>query len=315
MARTDSKWMPLYIGEYLADTSHLTRAQHGSYLLLLMAYWRRGGPLPDNDTMLSQIAKCTPREWQNDKPILAELFKVGGGIWTQTKADKELAKAAANTKAKAEAGAKGAAKRWQTDGTAIDQPLANASQIDAPLPLPSPSPDGDSEAKASVRKSKPRRTRLANDWQPSPEDHACAVSEGLTADEIARDLAEWREYWHSGEPRDPLKTDWSRTYRKHVQQFAPGIIGRRPRENQPRRYGQSPQSFVATAAELLSELEADARLRGDGGGGMEAETDDAGSFGDDSFGGGFGPVIDGTCEPQRDYGSADEAAPANKNAA
>lgn len=55
-------WMPLYVGDYLGDTGHLTTTQHGAYLLLMMHYWRKG-ELPDDDRQLSKIAKLPLRTW------------------------------------------------------------------------------------------------------------------------------------------------------------------------------------------------------------------------------------------------------------
>jgi uncharacterized protein YdaU (DUF1376 family) len=81
-------WMPLYIGDYLADTMHLTCEQSGAYLHLIMHYWRAGS-LPDNDVALAQIARLSGKAWKAHKPIIAAFFGAG---WTHKRIDAERAK-------------------------------------------------------------------------------------------------------------------------------------------------------------------------------------------------------------------------------
>lgn len=83
--------MPLYIADYLRDTSHLRALESGAYLHLIMAYWANG-KLPNDDKQLATIAKVTDREWRSIKSTLAEFF---GPDWSSHKRiDKEIAHAA-----------------------------------------------------------------------------------------------------------------------------------------------------------------------------------------------------------------------------
>src|SRR5271169_1232817 len=79
-------WMPLYVGDYLGDTGHLTTAQHGAYLLLMMHYWRKG-ELPDCDRQLSKIAKLPLKTWCEYRPTLQDFFHSG---WRHKRIDSEL---------------------------------------------------------------------------------------------------------------------------------------------------------------------------------------------------------------------------------
>lgn len=49
-----TKFVPLYIRDYRADTGHLTLEQHGAYLLLLMEQWERGS-IANDDYALRKI--------------------------------------------------------------------------------------------------------------------------------------------------------------------------------------------------------------------------------------------------------------------
>lgn len=82
-------WMPLYIADYLKDTSNLRALESGAYLHLIMAYWTNG-TLPNDDRQLATIAKTTDQEWEWVKKVLAPYF---GPEWaTHKRIDAELAK-------------------------------------------------------------------------------------------------------------------------------------------------------------------------------------------------------------------------------
>jgi uncharacterized protein YdaU (DUF1376 family) len=96
-------WMPLYVGDYLGDTGHLTTAQHGAYLLLMMHYWRKG-ELPDDDRQLSKITKLPLRTWSDYRPVLQDFFH---DSWKHKRIDAELERMMRVSEKRAVAGQKG----------------------------------------------------------------------------------------------------------------------------------------------------------------------------------------------------------------
>ncbi len=149
-ARPDT-WMPMYWGDYARDTGHLNAAGHGAYLMLIKHYWCSGGPLRDDDDELWRVACCdSKKDWQKLKPKIVRLFMKDGELFRHKRVDQELARALDLTNSKAEAGRKGAERRWQKDAKPIAEPLATPiavpmaepsvrhRQTDAPSPSPSP---------------------------------------------------------------------------------------------------------------------------------------------------------------------------------
>ncbi len=151
MTKKVDTWMPLLIDKYLGDTTDLTTEQHGAYMLLLMAMWKKDGTLPNDDQRLASITRLPASRWRASKGVLMEFFQTtedGQGI-TQKRLSAELLRSKAATDAKAEAGAKGAAKRWQkgapdggggngtANSTAIAQPSGSQWQTGASIHTPS----------------------------------------------------------------------------------------------------------------------------------------------------------------------------------
>ena len=108
-------WMPLYVGDYLASTSHLSTEEHGAYLLLLMHYWKTGKPLPDDDKKLANIARLSPDDWLNIKQTISEFFVIDNGEWSQQRLERDRERAIHNRRVASEKGHKGANTRWHSD--------------------------------------------------------------------------------------------------------------------------------------------------------------------------------------------------------
>ena len=80
--------MPLYVADYLADTGHLSAAEHGAYMLLIMHYWTNGG-VPSDERRLARICRMSDEEWAASRNELAAFFD---GEWKHARIDAELAK-------------------------------------------------------------------------------------------------------------------------------------------------------------------------------------------------------------------------------
>jgi len=92
-ASHDNNWMPLYIGDYLRDTTRLTVAEHGAYLLLIMDYWVNGPP-PDDDRELARIARTPLNVWRRyRRGQLIKMFTCHGGRWIHKRVEIERERA------------------------------------------------------------------------------------------------------------------------------------------------------------------------------------------------------------------------------
>lgn len=122
---TTRPWMPLYVADYRADTAHLSAAQHGAYLLLIMHYWQTGS-LPADDEPLARIACMKPAEWRKARPTIAAFFTPE---WRHKRIDEELARA---TEISSKRRASAQQRHCKSD--------ANAEQLDTHARATSPSP-------------------------------------------------------------------------------------------------------------------------------------------------------------------------------
>ena len=181
-------WMPLYVADYLADTGHLTAAEHGGYLLLIMHYWSNGA-LPADDRKLARIARMTPDEWDEARETIAEFFDEG---WRHKRIDAEIAK----SEEKSEAARASASKRWQSKGTSGRN--ADAMRTHS---------EGNADADASAMLSQPQSHISSSSLRSEDEPRAKRAS-------VAQKAAEGFERFWQAWPNQVAKRDAAKAFLK-----------------------------------------------------------------------------------------------------
>jgi len=193
MTGRPSSFMPFFVGDYLRDTLRLTRAEHGGYMLLIMAYWAEGKPLADHDRHLAAIAHASAAEWKKLRPVLAAFFDVRDGAWHHKRIDHELKKASEAYERRKQAGARGNASVKRKDGWRLGDPLCegNAAAMRA---QPEPQPQ-DLSSYSSSRRGSRARARVAAHTLPAPPagpDWSDTASEEWRAFKASLTPNEWR---------------------------------------------------------------------------------------------------------------------------
>jgi uncharacterized protein YdaU (DUF1376 family) len=108
--------MPLFAGDMLADTEHLTNEEFGVYHRLLYAMWRRNGWVPDDDRDLARICHVSPQKWVFLKRRMMQFLICKDGELSQ----KKLLKVRAGVAQICKKNAKNAHRRWHPDSNEIN---------------------------------------------------------------------------------------------------------------------------------------------------------------------------------------------------
>lgn len=204
-------WMPLYVADYLRDTQHLSTVEHGAYLLLIMQAWANGGAIPRDDSQLARITRLTLPQWRKIKPTVTSFWidhGEAGEIYQHRRIMKEIDRTEAVVEKRRQAGAAGAAKRWQADSKchadAIGLPMANEKQTDGQSQSQSHNPPSEgqrvreaplSEASVSaIWEDAPPRARQRSSKADVRKALSAAVKRGADFEQIRSGL---KAYWSS----------------------------------------------------------------------------------------------------------------------
>jgi uncharacterized protein YdaU (DUF1376 family) len=213
--------MPFDVPAYISDTQHLTQAQHGAYLLLLMAMWMSGGWIVDDESQLARVCKTTVLGWRKVAPGILALLESRDGKLSQKRLLKEMDEALARRHRRALAGSTGgrakALKNKRTGGSNATPLLESfpSSSVDSVLTLTSSS-SFFTESVKEVRDSQRKKGHaLPPHWIPHDEERLYGRTVLHLNDAQIDKAAEKMRRWAISNAHRAVarKSNWDMTFR------------------------------------------------------------------------------------------------------
>jgi uncharacterized protein YdaU (DUF1376 family) len=218
--------MPLWVRDYLADTTHLSCAQKGIYSTLLFVMWAKGGYIDNDERSLARLVNLPLIRFRDLFPEVSKMLMIEGDRITQKRLLLEYEKARTLVEKKSRAGrasveAKALKKQDQasTPVPAQDKHTFNKPEAEPDPDTSSENPSGSSspppEGRAK-RRAEARGTRLTDDWRPSSDDVQYARDINLPDQTIRVEVEKFKNYWLAKSGSSAVKLDWSRTWKNWV---------------------------------------------------------------------------------------------------
>jgi len=218
----------LHIGDWMRGTAHLSDAERGLYMVLLLRYYDTESPLPADKQSVCRIACArNASAVQSVCSILDEFFTLSEDGWHNKRADAEIAEYRSKKgKAKNSADARWAKERANSENSVSEgnaDVMRTHSEGNAnhkPLTTNHKPPTKDQEHVGAVapvanapKQSSEKGTRLPIGWLLPSDWVIDATDVGIPSGAVQIESDKFRDYWIAKAGSQAVKRDWRATWR------------------------------------------------------------------------------------------------------
>lgn len=229
-----------HIGDYDADTSHLTWIEDMAYTRLMRLYYRREQPIPLDVSQACRLVRATQKqEREAVESILNEFFTLESDGWHNRRCDAEIAEANAKAEKNRESGRKGGRPRktgnpTETETVTESKPNGNPTETEKKAngfqneSEKNPSQTPDSRLQTNTPHNPPRGVKPAIEFKTFLANCKESGEKPISDYRPVLDYAET-----VGLPVEMIELCWNEFYRRH----APGGV------SESKRYKDWRQAF------------------------------------------------------------------------